>query len=318
MGQAVRTLSETQGALDEQETRDLWLALAAGVSAGLISERARDITRLCLATGARPLSIAVAKVKDLSLVRRVDGTSAYGWAASILKQRGVPVRTLFANLALDERVGGPIADMCARNAHWALGRCMPPGEAPLFLADPSLAREGMAELAGLEGHMGGMDVSAAIRDTVRRLQVWSVRTGAPLHAPAVRMRRTEATNMAEAGVPIGAISAALGQTGAGSALTYIELGPKFGARIDAAIGCEHAALASGFMSNPMRNLGMPSREGAPAWPGGLSISAPGSSEPTHLGGTRSAFGHLDDAGRPGASPVGRLLACPPLPRRRKD
>ncbi len=261
VGRAVRTLSETEGALDDQEQRDLSAALTASFEAGLTSLRDYNLIRLMGATGVRPLSFAVAKAKDLQVFGKPDGTVAYVWHAALLKQRGVALRKTFFPLELDPGLGRAIFDQCVDSAGVARELGMEPGEAPIFFSVPRPRRQGLPELRGFAGHMDAAAVHASVVATVRRLAVVSQRTGRPLHASPVRWRRTAATNMFKAGASVAAVSAFLGQTCDTSALLYVEVGPAFVTRIDAAIGVEHQALASLWMSGPDRKRGEP-RPGA--------------------------------------------------------
>ena len=207
VGAAVRTMDPEEGPLTDIEYESVIAAIRHGFATGTFSLSDYALLVLAIALGARPLQLAMMKVKDFSDTQREDGSSVFILQVTRLKQgKGIRPRTLFRPRELASGVGELLRQQCAIARLWAEEHGIAPEEAPIFPShDATISQEGLGEL-GLEGHISGKGLSEKLSRLFHKLSVQSARTGKNLNLFQTRLRRTFGTRAAAEGLSAAVIA----------------------------------------------------------------------------------------------------------------
>jgi len=247
IGSAVRTMDPETGPLTDIEYEAVVSAVRHAYASGNMPLIDYALVILAITLGARPLQLAMIKVKDLSVTQRADGSQVFILQVTRLKQgKNVRPRTLFRPRQLAPAVGTLIAQQAADARAWAVANGIPIEEAPLFPSTSSAPQARRLVLPALLGHRDTRGMSTKISGILEKLGVWSHRTKGPMRIFQTRLRRTLGSRAAAEGHSAPVIADLMDHSWLDSSLVYIETRPDMIERIDKALALQIAPLAQAF------------------------------------------------------------------------
>jgi len=253
VGAAVRTMDPDAGPLTDLEYEGVVTAMRKGFASGSLGLADYTLMVLALTLAARPLQLAMIKVKDFSESRREDGTAVFILHVTRLKQgQGIRPRTLFRPRELATGIGNLVRSQCNAARQWAIEHGVATDEAPLFPSLDKKRRSSDSADIGLDGHFGGKDLSRKLSRLLNKLNVVSHRTGKPLALFQTRLRRTFGTRAAAEGLSAAVIADLMDHSWVDSSLIYIETRPEMMERIDKALALKIAPVAQAFAGTLVR------------------------------------------------------------------
>jgi integrase len=247
IGRAVRTMDPASGPLNDIEFESTVAAIRASFACGKMSLGDHALIVLAITLGARPMQLAMIKVKDLSVSERTDGSKVHILQITRLKQgKNIRPRTLFKARQLSAAVGSLIEQQASAAQTWAELNNFEHGEGPLFPSTTGKPQRRRLVLQDLRGHYGGANMSLRIARILTRLDVTSNRTGKKMSLFQTRLRRTLGSRAAAEGLSAPVIADLLDHSWVDSCLVYIETRPEIIERIDKALALRIAPLAQAF------------------------------------------------------------------------
>jgi len=258
-GRAVRTHDPKMGPFTSIEFDGLISALDQRVADGSMDASYAVLAYLLIGLGIRPAQCALLKVRDIRC-EWYDGRRRYVLCVPQVKQGHRDARAEFRERVLPEVLGKLVYDHAEQLRGTLFAVFDDPDSAPLLPARvPSVARA-----RGYEYHSVAPDLTQGLQKALANLNVYSERTGQPLHTPPIRFRRTFATRAAAAGWSPPAIAEALGHSSTKNVMVYVEAIPDIAARIDRAMASEMAPLAQAFAGTLIKDESEAVRGGDPA------------------------------------------------------
>ena len=243
-GHAVRTLSQTQGALSAAERDALFAALHVAAASSAVPEVDYAMALLVAVLALRPLQVACLKAGDLRPPSDPDRFAADLLVTRLKQRGGRRPRQEFVARGLIGSLADILGAQCVRaeGRATALGVARP--DVPMFPA-PRASRGA----PGFEGHMSAATVGRRVGLTLDRLRAFPDREDRGRLFP-LRLRRTFATLLSVEGCGLAEISALLDHTGPDMAQAYIEASPTLGRRLGQAMDQGFEWLADSFVTDP--------------------------------------------------------------------
>ena len=245
-GRPVRTCCPLTGSLSTKQHDILLIALWDAFEAGRSNLADHCISLLIILFGFRPCQMARLKVCDLLRTTGRDWRNGAVLKVPRAKQPGhVPRGGGFSDYPLVFAVAELLFRQSRIAMDWAVAHGIDPATAPIF---PVFVRAGMAlppRIPGMSGHMDARDVSRHVSRLIKRLDAVPDLAAGSRVTPA-RLRRTFGSSLADEGVLLPDIAAALDQSGVGTVLSYIQQTAALADRIDRALGSTFAKVARGF------------------------------------------------------------------------
>lgn len=247
VGRAVRTMDPRTGPLNDIEYEAVVSAVRESFALGKMYLADYVLILLAITLGARPMQLAMIKVKDLSIAQRTDGSKVHFLQITRLKQgKNIRPRSLFRARQLSSSIGPLVEQQAAAASAWAEDNGIEIEEAPLFPSTSSALQRRRVVLPSLLGHHIGKSMGTKITRILGRLKVMSDRTGEPIELFQTRLRRTLGTRAAAEGLSAPVIADLMDHSWLDSSLVYIEARPEMIERIDKALALTIAPLAQAF------------------------------------------------------------------------
>lgn len=247
VGLAVRTMDPEAGPLTDIEYEAVVAAIHKSYATGHMSLADYGLVILGITLGARSMQLAMIKAKDLTVAIRSDGSKVYILQITRLKQgKNIRPRTLFRARQLSSDVGSLVEQQAISARAWAKTHKVEEEEAPLFPSTRTAPQERRVVLSNLKGHYNGRSMAGKISKILKRLNVYSSRTGNPMSLFQTRLRRTLGSRAAAEGLSAPLIADLMDHTWVDSSLVYIETRPEMIDRIDKALALHIAPLAQAF------------------------------------------------------------------------
>ncbi len=247
IGSAVRTMDPATGPLTDIEYEAVVTAVRHAFASGSMPLSDYALVILAITLGARPLQLAMIKVKDICVTQRADRSQVFILQVTRLKQgKNIRPRTLFRPRQLTPAIGVLIEQQAAAARAWAIKSGLPAEEAPLFPSTSSAPQERRIVLPGFLGHCDPKMMSTKISRILERLGVRSHRTDGPMRLFQTRLRRTLGSRAAAEGHSAPVIADLMDHSWVHSSLVYIETRPDMIERIDKALALQIAPLAQAF------------------------------------------------------------------------
>ena len=240
-GEAVLTLDPVIGPYTVLEQEAIQSALHDAFVDGSIDRSMYLLAWLFIALGARPIQYAALKVCDLTATKSAEGDVSYMLSVPRAKQRDADCRSEFKNRPLIAQLGHKLLQYAESVKQSYQDLLDDTSQAPLF------PRSSPGEASpGYEFHRTSKGIGAALQAALRKLDVYSERTGRPLNVAPVRFRRTFATNAAQEGHGELVIAELLDHNDTQNVGVYVAAVPEITTRIDRAVAMKMAPLAQAF------------------------------------------------------------------------
>ena len=251
-GGPVLSLDPDRGPFDDQELEAILTSAPQHYERGDVDLAILAFTLLLVHTGRRPGQLSHLRASDLVETSTSDGRRASIMRIPRSKQRGCAPRTEFKSFWIVRdvyRVLRAQRDLVIERVEELLGT-LPQSlrsELPLF---PNWGRvEEIRSVKALEEALGNDALHVtirAIRAGLRKLHVFSERTGRRLHISPRRFRYTLGTRAAREGYGAAVIAELLDHTDLQNVTVYCRDHPNFRQKIDRAVGQQLAPLARAF------------------------------------------------------------------------
>lgn len=241
-GEAVLTFDPFMGPFTDIELNGLYGALNMSYANNEIELSDYLLCLLVLVLGQRPVQYSYLKVCDVQVVQREDGSKIFMLYVPRVKQREEKPRSTFKVRNLIPQIGDLLVEYANLVEENFVGRLRDPKQAPLF---PD--RRGQSAYSdGLLYHWSSGSIKSRIRLIYDKLNVFSERTGAPLHIAPIRFRRTFGTQAAAEGHSPLVIAELLDHSDIQNVGVYVAATPEIIERIDRTIAERLAPLAQAF------------------------------------------------------------------------
>jgi len=258
-GEAVSTMDTLDGPFSDLEVEALHEAVENGYEAGDIALDEYLLIWLFLALGQRPIQFASLKVGDFGVSVAKDGATVYSIKVPRAKQREQLSRSTFSQRVLVAQIGEKFVQYIEYVKTNFTGIIEDTSQAPLF----PTKRSSKNEPIGFEFHKTSQSLSNDLKNTLKKLNVISERTGEPLHITATRFRRTLGTRAAMEGHGELVIAELLDHTDTQNVGVYVQATPEIVERIDRAMALHLAPLAQAFAGVIIKSESEARRKGEP-------------------------------------------------------
>lgn len=247
VGAAVRTMDPNTGPLTDLEYEGVIAFIRQAYASGKMAHGDYTLLVLAIILAARPMQLAVMKIKDFSVTERADGTRIYILQVSRIKQgQGIRHRAIFRQRELAPGVGELVNRQCDAVRMWVANQGIKPREAPIFPSKSGMHQRLATAALGLEQHMSGKNMAEKLKRLLDTVPVLSHRTGDKLKLFQTRLRRTFGTRAAAEGLSAEVIADLMDHSWVSTSLIYIETRPGMIERIDKALALQIAPLAQAF------------------------------------------------------------------------
>lgn len=247
-GQAVLSLDPNEGPLNDLEITALLNALRAAGRSNSISLQERAALWLCVALGANTVQYALMCEDDIDVISE-DGRRFVQIKVPRIKKRTQYNRAEFRKRKLTDEIGGVLLDLIEQN----VGRREPEGVGGEALKRPLFVRRRLrpgspdAPLADYGWHLYATEFVDLVQAAVRRLNVISPRTGAPLHVTPRRLRYTFATRLVREGASMRDVADALDHTDLQHVRVYFDIKSDIVESLDRAMALALGPVAQAFL-----------------------------------------------------------------------
>lgn len=258
-GEAVLTMDPEHGPFTDIEVQSIQVGLDRQLSDNQISLENYLLVYLYMLLGQRSVQYTGLKVCDVGVSRSKDGVPVYTLRIPRAKQRAQLSRTEFKNRVLIPQIGQLLVEYANQVRSEYSDRLPDPSEAPLFPAKRSRANEP----AGFRFHQTSGSLANVLEITLKKLNIFSERTGKSIHVTATRFRRTVGTRAATEGHGELIIAELLDHTDTQNVGVYVEATPGIVERIDRAVAMQLAPLAQAFAGVLIMDESQAARAGDP-------------------------------------------------------
>ncbi|MGR2680496.1 site-specific integrase [Chromobacterium haemolyticum] len=239
-GEAVLTLDPIYGPFTDIEREAIQGALHQAYANSSIADDEYLLAMLFMLLGQRPSQYALLKVCDVLAPKIKDGTPIYILRVPRVKQHKA-ARLDFKERLITPQIGKFLYAYAQKVQASFANTLNTPSQAPLF---PQATND--KQPAGMEYHRTSTSLSMLLTRTLKRLKVYSERTGDIIHITATRFRRTTGTVAAQEGHGELIIAELLDHSDTQNVGVYVQATPEIIARIDKAVSTTLAPLAQAF------------------------------------------------------------------------
>jgi len=250
-GEAVSTMDPESGPFTEIELHGIRDRISDSFSKGEMSVREFALVWLFMALGARPIQYAALKLCDLKCASAADGAKSYMLEVPSAKGRGDLHRTQFKSRSLIPQLGKVIEALIEDVQQEAKEHGIPLHDNSLML--PMFPDWHSIDLPGFDHHSNSDKIAGQLAQALKRVAVYSERTGKPLHITTRRFRYTLGTRAAAEGHGLLVIAELLDHTDTQNALVYIRDVPEIIDRLDVATALAIAPLARAFQGDIVKD-----------------------------------------------------------------
>lgn len=240
--QALLTLCPITGPFSAMERDAFHKAYNEAFAQGRLTEAQYIVLTLERVFGARPVQLALMKLKDLEAVPK-DGAWEYVLSIPSAK-KAEKARSKFKKRLLIPELGELMRSHGEKVALRYASEAVPRGELPMFPMEKIPSGHRWSE--GYKFHKTGPGMRSEIRYSEEKVQCVSERTGEAMHISSRRFRYTLGTVLAEEGHPASTIAEALDHESLGSVMSYVALTGKLHGRLNKAMALQLAPLAQAF------------------------------------------------------------------------
>lgn len=239
-GAAVSTMDVLNGPFSDIELESIQSALNGAYASGLVSKEDYLMVWLFMQLGQRPTQYALLKVLDVHAPRIRDGSRIYSIMMPRGKQRRAS-RLEFKERLLNPQIGELLYDHAKEVERAFAGKLADARQAPLF---PAMTLT--EQPSGMEYHLTAAHMGVRLIGTLKKLDVYSERTGDLIHITPTRFRRTLGTRAAREGHGELIIAELLDHSDTQNVGVYVQSTPEIVERIDKAVAMALAPMAQAF------------------------------------------------------------------------
>jgi len=259
-GEAVLTMDPEHGPFTDIEVQSIQQALDAAFTKGQIRQEYYLLVNLFMLLGQRSIQYARLKVCDVTVTNPGTDNALYTLRIPRAKQRSKKSRSEFKYRLIIQKIGRLLHDHALQISNDFSEHFQDPGEAPLFPAKQQRSNYP----SGFLFHRTADSIARSMELVVNKLNVFSERTGNPLHINATRFRRTIGTRAGAEGYGELVVAELLDHSDTQNVGMYVEAVPEMLDRIDRAVAMQLAPMAQAFAGILILDESESSRKGDPA------------------------------------------------------